>query len=135
MDFITSIPVKISKGKGILRFPLAIKQSPLITEIRCTSICLKANTKAKNIPFFVTCESSFFLDKNHEVNKNVLAVFKNIPSGNMIYFNTTSFMPLTTLQENLEIRVADFSDGSEIQSLDAVAVFEIQGKTANKYQL
>ena len=53
----------------------------------------------------------------------------------MIYFNTTSFMPLTTLQENSEIRVADFSDGSEIQSLDTVAVFEIQGKTANKYQL
>ena len=65
---------------------------------------------------------------NGEISKNVLAMFQNKSSANIVHFSEHRH-PITTSQERLQIAIVDYH--GERQKVSALAVFSIDGHVAN----
>ena len=128
MHLNVSLPLFIKNGVGSLKFPEAFKRAPLQVYIGCDSAYFSLNTSARNEPCFITCSGSFYHTHNHEVKPNILGMFQNKRTANLVNFSKK--FPITSAQETLELEIVDFHYNR--QNISCLAVFELEGLVRNK---
>ena len=129
MNLIVSMPLFIKKGVGALKFPEAFKRAPQQVHIGCDSMYFSPNPKAKNEPLFLVCSGSFYYNCNHEVQPNILGMFVNKQSTNIVKFSKV--YTITSAQESLEIEIVDFDNNRK--DVSCFAVFHLEGLVSNKF--
>ena len=129
MNLNTSTMVSIANGVGELEFPHALKRDLLMSTIQCQSLYIDANPAAKNEGFFIVCDCSYYITQNGMAKKNILAMFQNKKSVNIVYFPTHR-VPITTPQDRLKIEIVN--GAGDCQKGSALAVFDIDGCVSNK---
>ena len=123
MNLNVSLPLFIKKGLGELQFPELFKRAPLQVNIACDSAYFSANNTALNEPCFIVCSGSFYYTRDHEQKPNILGMFQNKRTTNLVNFSKR--FPITSAQETLEIEIVNFHN----QRLDisCLAVFHLDG--------
>ena len=129
MDVKLSVPLLIVKGSGIIDLPPVLKRDPLKSTITCDSLYFNNNPSARNEPYFVVCSGSWYYNHKHEPKKNILGMFQNKATANIVSFNFPA--PLTRLQENLEIEIIDLN-GKRVENVSCMAVCHIHGQVSNR---
>ena len=95
MNLNTSTMVSIANGVGELEFPHALKRDLLMSTIQCQSLYIDANPAAKNEGLLIVCDCSYYITQNGMAKKNILAMFQNKKSVNIVYF--PNHITLTTI--------------------------------------
>ena len=127
MSLQVSLSLHIIKGEAQLEYPPVFKREALTARIRCKSLGFMDNEDAANAPLFVVCSGSMYRDQNSHLKKNILGMFQNQPTANIVNFDY--FAPLTTPQEVITVEIVDFH--GKRQDINALAVFHIEGLINN----
>ena len=128
MNLNVSLQVFIKDGLGELQFPEVFKRSPLQVHIGCDSMWFNKNAEAHDEPCFIICSGSFYYTRNHELRPNILGMFQNKTTTNIVNFSKK--FPITSAQETLEIEIVDFNN--KRLEISSFAVFHLEGSVKNK---
>ena len=128
MDLNVSLPLFIKKGVGALKFPEVFKRGPLQVDISCDSMFFTANSSNDNGPCFIICSGSVYYTKDHELKPNILGMFQNKKTTNLVNFSKK--FPITSAQETLEIEIVNFH--YQRQNISCLGVFHLEGSVRNK---
>ena len=128
MNLNVSLQVFIKEGLGELQFPEVFKRSPLQVHIGCDSMWFIANPTGHNELCFIICCGSFYYTRNREQRPNILGMFQNKTTANMVNF--LNKIPITSAQETLEIEIVDFHN--KRLNISALAVFHLEGSVKNQ---
>ena len=129
MNLNTSTAVAIQNGVGELEFPKALKRDLLISTIYCQSLYFNGNTSASNEGLFVVCDGSYYITRNGVAKKNILAMFQNKATTNIVHFSDHR-LPINVPQDRLTIEIVDHKGVR--QQISAQAVFDIAGRVSDK---
>ena len=130
MESRETFKVHIVHGYGEISYPEAFKKKDgMTTTIQCHSLYVPAVPQSSNEPLFLKCGNSYHRDENFSIELNILAMFQAKNSTNLYHFSSCG-LPLTRTVDIIPIYIQDI--GNNIKDINAIAVFELNGKVRDK---
>ena len=129
MELAVALPLHLKEGLAEITFPEALKRDLGKSTLRIDCLWLPLNMQAHSEGFFLVCSASFYRDKNQELKKNILGLFKNTQEPSMTKFSEYS-APLTLPQETIQIECVNFH--GKRQNVSALGVVHIRGSVSDK---
>ena len=125
-----STALKITKGKGQLAFPEALKRDALHSSLQCISLSFEANSRAANETCFLIASGSQYCGEHLNRENNILAMFQNKRGAHVVPLPVLE-IPITSPQQKIEIKIVDF-EGDLCDTINCFAVFLVKGIIENR---
>ena len=129
MELAVALPLHLKEGLAEITFPEALKRDPLQIYTPFDCLWLPRNMQAHSEGFFLVCSASIYRDKNLELKKNTLGLFKSTQKPSLTKFREYS-APLTLPQETIQNECVNFH--GKCQNVSALGVVHIRVSISNK---